>query len=472
MNASPDRSPLVRWLIVAIPILAIVVFPAPAAVTPLAWRTLGIFVATIIGVILQPIPMAAVVIAGMTASVFAGAVTLEKALAGWANPLVWLVLAAFLMSRGMIKTGLGHRIALLFIRAIGKSPLGLVYALLSTDVVLATFIPSNGARCGGILFPVTLSLSEAYDSKPGPTARRLGAYLMKAVYQGDVIVAAMFLTGQAGNILMADLARKVAGIDLTYARWAQAGLVPGLVSLALLPLLLRRLVPPEITDTREAPKMAAAELERMGPMQLPEKIMLAVFALVASMWIASSWLPFHNTAVALLGVSVLLVSGVLTWRDALAEHAAWDVFIWYGGLIKMAEILNDYGLTRILADSTAGFAAAWPWGIALAVLLLVNFYAHYGFASITAHAAAMFTPFVTVAVAAGAPPFLAAFSFATFSNLDASLTHYGTTPAPIYFGAGYVSQTTWWRVGFVVSLMTIAIWATVGVGWWRVLGLW
>jgi DASS family divalent anion:Na+ symporter len=409
---------------------------------------------------------------GLTAAVFAGAVTLETALAGWANPLVWLVLAAFLMSRGMIKTGLGHRIALVFIRAIGKSPLGLGYAMLSTDVVLATFIPSNGARCGGILFPITVSLAEAYDSKPGPTARRLGAFLMKVVYQGDVIAAAMFLTGQAGNVLMADLARKAAGVDLSYARWALAGFVPGLVSLALLPLLLRRLVPPEITDTREAPRMAAAELARMGPMRRDERIMAAVFVLVSSLWVASAWLPIHITAVALAGVSILLVSGVLTWRDALAEHAAWDVFIWYGGLIKMAEILSAHGLTRIVADSTAGLTAAWPWWIALGVLLLVNFYAHYGFASITAHAAAMFTPFVLVALAAGAPPFVAVFSLAAFSNLAASLTHYGTTPAPIYFGAGYLSQGAWWRVGFLVSLMTIAVWATVGAGWWRVLGLW
>ena len=466
------RSALTRWTIVAIPIVAIVVLPAPHAVTPPAWRMLGIFVATIIGVILQPIPMAAVVLAGLTASVFAGAVTLEKALGGWANPLVWLVLTAFLMSRGMIKTGLGRRIALVFIRAIGSSPLGLGYALLSTDLVLATFIPSNGARCGGILFPITLSLTEAFDSRPGPTARRLGAFLMKVVYQGDVIVAAMFLTGQASNVLMADLARKVAGVEITYARWALAGLAPGLVSLVALPFLLRRLVPPEIRDTRDAPKMAAAELERMGPMQRPEQVMLAVFALVASLWIGSSWLPFHNTAVALLGVSVLLISGVLTWQDVLGERAAWDVFIWYGGLIKMAEILNDYGLTRIFAESTAGLSAGWPWWIALAVLLLTYFYAHYAFASITAHAAAMYTPFVAVALAAGAPPFLAAFSFAAFSNLDASLTHYGTTPAPIYFGAGYVSQTTWWRVGFVVSLLTIVVWAIVGVGWWRLLGLW
>ena len=296
------RSTLIRWAIVATPIVAIVVLPAPHAVTPPAWRMLGIFVATIIGVILQPMPMGAVVIAGLTAAVFAGAVTLEKALGGWANPLVWLVFTAFLMSRGMIKTGLGRRIALVFIRAIGHSPLGLGYALLSTDVVLATFIPSNGARCGGIIFPIAASLSETCGSKPGPTARRLGAFLMTVVYQGDLIVAAMFLTGQASNVLMADLARKVAGVEITYARWALAGLAPGLVSLVAVPFLLRRLLPPEVGDTRAAPAMAVAELKRLGPMQPAEKLMLAVFALVASLWIGSSWLPFNNTAVALLGI--------------------------------------------------------------------------------------------------------------------------------------------------------------------------
>jgi DASS family divalent anion:Na+ symporter len=136
------------------------------------------------------------------------------------------------------------------------------------------------------------------------------------------------------------------------------------------------------------------------------------------------------------------------------------------------QALNDYGLTRAFADSASGLTTGWPWWAALAVLLVTCFYAHYAFASMTAHASAMYVPFVAVAVATGAPPFLAAFSLAAFSCLDASLTHYGSTPAPIYFGAGYVSQVTWWRLGFVVSLLTILIWTIVGAGWWRLLGLW
>ena len=70
----------------------------------------------------------------------------------------------------MIKTGLGRRLALLFIRAIGRTSLGLAYALVVTDVLLGTVIPSVSARGGGILFPIAKSLAETFGSTPGPTA--------------------------------------------------------------------------------------------------------------------------------------------------------------------------------------------------------------------------------------------------------------------------------------------------------------
>jgi DASS family divalent anion:Na+ symporter len=138
----------------------------------------------------------------------------------------------------------------------------------------------------------------------------------------------------------------------------------------------------------------------------------------------------------------------------------------------MAEALGETGITKRFAESAANFTTGWKWGAALAVLLLIYFYAHYGFASITAHATAMYTPFLLVILAAGAPPYLALLSLAYFSNLSASLTHYGTTPAPIYFGAGYVKQRTWWKLGFIASMLTIPIWVVLGFTWWKILKLW
>jgi DASS family divalent anion:Na+ symporter len=461
-----------RWAIVLAVYAGIWFIPPPSGITPKSWHLLAIFVATITGSIVRPLPGGAMVLLGVAALALTGTLTTEEALAGYADPIVWLVLAAFFMSRGMIKTGLGRRIAFIFIRLIGRHSLGLGYALISTDTLLAMFIPSNGARAGGIIFPITKSLAEAYDSRPGETANRLGAFLMTLIYQCDVIAGAMFLTGQASNVLMAKFAQQVTGIELTYPRWALAAAVPGLISLGVVPLVLFRVFPPEIKHTPAAAEFAATELKRMGRIGRGEKLMLIVFLLVASLWMTTGLHGISYAAVALLGICVLLLSGVLNWHDVVSERGAWDVFIWYGGLVRMAEALGETGITKRFAETAAGFTAGWKWWLALGLLLLVYFYAHYGFASITAHATAMYVPFLVVILAAGAPPYLAVLSLAYFSNLDASLTHFGTTPAPIYFGAGYVKQRTWWTLGLIVSLITIPIWVIFGFTWWKLLKLW
>jgi DASS family divalent anion:Na+ symporter len=466
------RTTLLKWAIVLLSGLCVLLVPPPAGITAKSWHLLAIFVATIMGSIVRPVPGGAIVLLGISALALTGTLPIDEALAGYGDPLVWLVLAAFFMSRGMIKTGLGRRIAFLFIRAIGRHSIGLGYALISTDMLLAMVVPSNAARAGGIIFPVAKSLAEAYDSRPGDTAGRLGAYLMTLVYQCDVIVCAMFLTGQASNVLIARFAQQVTGIELTYARWALAAIVPGLLSLLVVPLVLYRIFPPEVKHTPAAAKLAADELKQMGRMKSGEKLMLIVFALVASLWMTSALHGINYAAVALLGICVLLLSGVLNWEDVLRERGAWDVFIWYGGLVRMAEALGETGITKRFAESAANFTMGWKWWAALAVLLLIYFYAHYSFASITAHATAMYTPFLVVILAAGAPPYLALLSLAYFSNLSASLTHYGTTPAPIYFGAGYVKQRTWWMLGLIVSLITIPIWVVFGFTWWKLLKLW
>jgi divalent anion:Na+ symporter, DASS family len=466
------QSLALRWVAVLAAAVAIASLSPPAGVTVQSWRLLAIFAATILGLILQPLPAGAMVLIGVTALAFLGVLTPAQALAGWADPIVWLVLAAFAISRGMIKTGLGRRIALVFIRVIGGTSLGLGYALAATDATLAMVIPSNGARAGGIVFPITKSLAESYDSRPGPTASRLGSFLMTVAYHSDVIICAMFLTGQASNVLIAGFAKQVTGIELTYTRWALGAAVPGIVSLLVLPLLLRRICPPEITRTPGASAFAAGELRRLGAMSSREKVMLLVFAAVIALWMTTTWHRIDYTVIALAGVSTLLVTGVLAWEDVLTDRPAWDVFVWYGGMVLMARMLGETGITKWFAQSVGGIATGWPWWSTLAILLVIYFYSHYAFASITAHASAMYIPFLTIILAAGAPPLPAALSLACYSNLDAALTHYGTTPAPIYFGAGYLNQRTWWKVGLLVSFMTIPVWAITGIMWWKLLGWW
>jgi DASS family divalent anion:Na+ symporter len=325
-------------------------------------------------------------------------------------------MAAFFIARALIKTGLARRIALLFVRIAGRTSLGVCYALSFSDMLLATVIPSNAARSGGVTLPIVRSLCELYGSLPGRTAALLGAFLMTAVYQNVCVTAAMFLTGQASNPVAAKAALDTLHYQVTWVGWALACVLPGLCSLAIVPLVVYRLNPPQIRRTPEAPVFAARELDAMGPMKRQEVVALAVFVAVCAGWVTS---PLHGLEIsitALAGVAALLVTGVLNWEDVKNEKAAWDIFVWYGGLLMLGQALNDKGLTNAFAKAVAAQFGYLGWPALFAIALLVYFYAHYGFASITTHIVAMFMPFVAVLVAMGAPKGWMVFAFACFAN--------------------------------------------------------
>jgi DASS family divalent anion:Na+ symporter len=463
---------LIRGVIVIVIGLIIWYSPVPAGVKQEAWHLLAIFVATIFGLILSPLPMGAMVIIGVMMTTLTGVLKIGPALSGFANNTVWLIVCAFLVARGFITTGLGRRISFIFIRAFGRKTLGLAYAISASDLVLSPATPSNTARAGGIIYPIVRAISNTLGSEPGETSRKIGAYLMKVEFQTTVITSCMFMTAMAPNPLMAELAQKTANVTLTWGKWALAASVPGLLSLVIVPYLLYKIFPPQIKETPQAAQMAHEELEKMGPMKRTEKIMLLVFLLILGLWATAEWNKIDATVVALLGVSVMLLTGVIRWDDVLAEKGAWDALIWFGGLVMMAGQLNSLGLIKWFATSVGGVVTGWAWLPALIVLLLVYLYAHYGFASVAAHVTAMFPPFLAVAVAAQAPPYLAALSLAFFSSLMSGTTHYGTGPAPIFFNAGYIDQKTWWKLGLLISFVNIAIWLGVGFTWWKVLGLW
>jgi divalent anion:Na+ symporter, DASS family len=475
MASSAPTSPHVRVRgLVALILLYLVIahlIPRPEAITPQGWRTAAIFGCVIVGMIIEPVPASALVLLGLTAMT-ANGTPMREALGGFAEPSVWLVIVAMLIARSMLDSGLARRIALVFIRAVGGSSLGVAYALMMTDVTLASGVPSITARSAGMLLPVARRIAELFDSHPGPTSARLGGFLIAALYQGSAVACAMFLTGQASNVLGANLAGKLVNVQVTWTSWLVAAVVPGLASCAVVPWVVHRMMRPEIVRTPEAPAFAAGEIRRMGPMSRDEWVTLAVFAGVGMLWITSGWHRLDVTFVALLGLGVLLVTGTMAWATATSERAAWDVFVWYGGLLRMGEILNATGTTKLFAETVGALFVGIPWLVVLLAILVIYFYTHYAFASITAHVLAMFPPFVVLLVGIGVPPQLAVYSLLCLANLPAGLTHYGTTTGPILFGVGYVSLAEWWRVGFVVSLANVAIWLTVGFAWWKWLGFW
>jgi len=460
-----------RW-IVPLVVAAVVWILPHGGFDSRQWGLLCLFAVTISGLITRPVAAGALVIAAVAIGALLRLFTIQDGLAGYSNVTVWLIFAAFLFSRGLLVTRLGERIAYGIVRRLGGSPLGLGYAVVLADLAMAPMTASNTARAGGILFPITLNIARVFGSEPGPTASRIGSFLLLALYHGDLVVSAMFLTACAPNPLVADFVRQGSTARLTWTTWALAASVPGLIALVAIPYLVYRLAPPVNLDTAAARTLATERLAEMGPLSGRERSMLIVFGVVLALWITGDWLAISPTTAALLGVSLLLLVRVLDWRDIVAEKSGWDVFVWFGGLMMLAGQLEKAGFPKAFAQALASAVQGWPWMWALVLMLVVYLYAHYAFASLVAHVTAMFPAFFATALALGAPPLVAAAAFGILSNVNAAMTHYGTGPAPIVFGAGYVSQPQWWRIGFILSLAHLAIWLPAGFLWWKVIGLW
>ncbi len=460
-----------RWAAVVIPGLLLYYFPLPGLTVAQA-RVFGVFVATIIALVAQPVPMGVSVLLAMTLLAVTGTLSAATVLSGFSNVTVWLIFTAFLFSKAVTATGFGTRIGYLFVERFARTPLTLGYSLAAADLVLAPFIPSDTARGGGVIFPITRSVAAAFDSEPGPTARRMGVFLMLVSFHTTYTASAMFLTGMAANPLIAEFALKIGHVELTWLRWFSGSIVPGLLALALVPLLLSQLARPEIEDTAPARELASAELARMGRMGREEKWLALIMGAVMAGWVTSPLHGVSNTFVALMGLCAILLARVISWADLLGEGRAWDALIWFAPLIMMSGVLNQNGTIKVLSEDLFGALHGWPWPAALVMLVAAYCYLHYGFASMTAQVTALYPGFLAAALAAGAPPVAAALPLAYFSSLDAAMTHYGTGSAPVFFGAGYVRQGEWWRIGFLVSLVNLAVWLGVGSLWWKLVGIW
>ncbi len=447
--------------------------PIPEGLNPKAWHMFSIFVATIAGIVLKPFPMGVIALFSMLIATLTGVLDLGKqALNGYSSPVIWLVVYVFFIARGFINSQLGTRIAYLFVRLLGKYSLGLGYGIVFTEFLIAPLIPSNSARAGGVIYPILKSMAESLGSRPEDgTARNIGSFLVQVSYHGNLITSAMFLTAMAANPMAQKIAAK-AGVEITWMNWFTGSIVPGLASILIMPLVLYFVYPPKQKVLPHAVGLAKKKLEEMGPMKRAEWIMISVFGLMLGLWIFGMNFGIDSTTTALIGLSALLLTEVVTFKDILREEDAWHTLVWFAILVAMAEFLQEFGFVGWFSQMVGGCVTGLEWHTAFLILILVYFYSHYLFASNTAHVGAMYAAFLTVAVAAGTPPLLAALVLGYCSSLFSHMTHYGSSSAVVLFGTGYVPIGTWWGLGFLVSVLSLLVWGGVGGIWWKVLGWW
>ena len=459
--------------------LALYFMPVPEGLTPNAWHLFAIFFAAILGIVIKAMTMGSISIISITLVAALQLLapgkasdSIKLALSGFSNPTIWMITLAFFISRGFIKTGLGKRIAYWFIAKLGKSPLGIAYGLTFADLCFAPATPSNTARAGGIIMPIMKSISMSMGSTPEDHAshRKVGSYLTLNSYYANLVTSGMFITATASNSMCQKFAKDL-GVEITWGGWALAALVPGLLSILLVPFLLYKLFPPEIKDASIYKEEAVTKLKELGSITRNELFMIFTFFLLLFLWIFGSVFNIDATVAALIGLSFLLMGNVLTWEDVKSEKGAWDTMVWFSALVMMAEGLSKLGFIGWFSEIIKNEVSGMPWIWAFPVIILVYYYSHYLFASATAHVAAMYSAFLAVALALGIPGKLAALMLGFCGSIFGVLTHYGHGPAPVLFGTGYVDLKDWWKYGFIFSIILIAIWMGAGALWWKILGI-
>jgi L-tartrate/succinate antiporter len=455
---SPWRSivPIVVWVVLASS-------AHPEGLTTVAWRYLGLFAGTVAALILEPIPPAAVGLVGVALAASLGYVSPDPSesirwgLSGFSDGTVWLIFGALIFSVGYEKTGLGRRIALSLLRVMGGSTLGLGYAVMTADLLIAPFTPSNTGRSAGVIFPIVRGIPPLYGSAPGPTARRIGAYLMWTAFASTAVTSSLFLTALGPNLLAIGLVRKATGVDVSWSQWLMGAWPGGAVLLAALPALVFLIYPPEVRSSREVPDWAAAELRRMGGLGVREVTMGLMILGALSLWVfGGRWI--NATTVALAVVSLMVVTGIIDWGDVVGNRPAWEALLYFGTLLTLADGLDRVGVVAWVAGGVSGALVGLPPVAMMAALVASFFLVHYLFASLTAHTTAVLPALLAAGSALpGVPvrPFAMLLMYSI--GLMGVLTPYATGPAPVYFGSGFIARRDFWTLGLIFGFIFLGV---------------
>jgi L-tartrate/succinate antiporter len=448
--------------------IIIALLPAPQGLNLTAWYFFAIFSAVILGLILEPLPAAAVGFIGVFLVAVLGlagpkpADNIRWALSGFSNTTVWLIFGAFMFAMGYDKTGLGRRIALILVKKLGRKTLGLGYAITFSDLILAPFTPSNTARSGGTIFPIIRNLPGLYGSSPGETSRKIGAYIMWTAFAATCVTSSMFITSLAPNLLALDLVSKTVKISISWTEWFVGFLPVGIILILILPYLVYKIYPPEIKSSEEIPSWASQELDKLGKFSRKELVMALLAVLALALWIFGGNLVDATTAAGFV-ISLMIITGTVTWDDILANKQAWNVLVWFATLVALADGLNKVGFVTWFAKSMAALLTGMSPIVVMVVLVVIFFIIHYMFASLTAHTTAILPVMLAVGAAIpGLPVKTFALLLCYSLGIMGVITPYATGPGPVYYGSGYISRKDFWTLGLIFG--TIFLVALIGIG--------
>jgi len=424
---------------------------------------------------------------------------IDPALAGFANHLIFLFIAGFMLANALQKYRIDRRIALRLMAVMGHSPRRLVLAVMLATAFLSMWV-SNTATTAmmvpiavGVLAQILGSHRVRESGESAPAFTNLQVAMLLGTAYGASIGGVATLIGTPPNTVVAAQLEKLTGVDIGFADWLVIGLPLVTVTLPLAWFVLTFwLYPPEAMDVAGARAAAGRELAAEGRMSPAGRRVAVIFAATAGLWVAGGLdfltagvLPgavqttlFGGDGATLLGTSghqgvlyyvvvglaaipALVLADTMDWDD-LAD-IDWGTILLFGGGISLADAFARTGATHWLADSFFQALVGAPIVLIVgAVVLLVIFLTEVTSNTATA---TILAPLLiglggVLAGTLGLSEQGAAVFLAVAGGVAASFAFalpVATPPNAIVFGSGLLRQSHMLRAGIVLNLVMTAV---------------
>lgn len=466
---------LIGGIFAVIMLLVLIFMPTPDGLTLESQRSLAIFTFALIMWVSRPIPIYQTSILTILLLPLLKVVEDQEVAFGTLGfDIIWLMVAAFVLTSAINQTNLGKRLALTLVTKFGTTPKGTLAALMLANFLLAFFVPSTTARAA-LFVPMVIVLLEVYKQVPGES--RLGKLMTLQGVQNNAFATSMVMTATSAQVLAVGFINEMTGAEVGYMHWL-LGSIPQAVLTGLLMFFVGYKVykvKDSLNGLSDSMDILKAQLKELGPISSSEKRAAAIFIFTLLSWATGDYqkailgfeISTEQTAVLSMLLCLLPGFGVLTWKQA---DIKWDLMIFSAGAYAVGNAFNDTGgASWLIGGLVDRFGlASMNHSLVAVILIFTSIFSHFIFTSKTVRTTILIPTIITLAQTIGMDPVPIAMACSFGIAYTITLVPHSKVNA-LYFGTGYFNVTDQLKLGLIGCTVASATISLMYFTWLQIL---
>ena len=435
---------IIGAILAVVALFALLLMPLPAGMTEIGQKSLALFTFALIMWIARPVPIYLTSIAVILLLPLLDAVEKQSVAFGTLGyDIIWLMVAAFVLTSAMNASNLGKRIALTLVTKFAKTPTQTLIVFVFVNYIMAFFVPSTTARAALIL-PIAMVILETYKAIPGKS--NFGRLMTLQGVQNNAFATSIVMTATSAQVLAVGFINKQTGASIGYMQWLLGSIPQALLTTVIAFIVGIRLYnyKNEFSgNMEEATATLKGQLNELGPVSVKEKKAAAIFLLTLLLWATGdyqkAWFGFEISTEQTAVISMLLCLmpgiGVITWKEAKIK---WDLMLFSAGAYAVGGALNDSEAASWViskAINATGINQLPPSAVAV-TLIAITVFSHLIFTSKTVRTTILIPAIITLAQQLGMDPVPLALVCAFGISCTITLPPHSKVNA-LYFGSGY-----------------------------------